>query len=79
MAQQAPCRGAPMCAHPPAPILTVELSAWPQVRCQIPATVPLGLAIQALELVLAQLRELYIRAEVERLSTVERRRTVERR
>jgi len=53
-------------APPTAPIISLDLSAWPQVQCQIPATVPLGLAIQATELMLSQLRELYIQSEVQR-------------
>jgi len=47
-------------------VISLDLSAWPQVQCQIPATVPLGLAIQATELMLSQLRELYIQSEIQR-------------
>lgn len=48
------------------PRLTIDLTAWPQVQCQIPASIPLALAITALETVLAQLRQLYVETEIAR-------------
>jgi hypothetical protein len=52
--------------QPPPNKLLVDLTAWPQVQCQIPATIPLGLAITALETLLAQLRQLYVETEIAR-------------
>ena len=56
----------------PAPVpgpyaITVDVRAWPQIRSHVANGIPLTLAIQALELTLAQLRELYIQSEVQRM------------
>jgi hypothetical protein len=45
--------------QPTRALIAIDLSAWPQVQAQLPATIPLALAITALETVLAQLRQLY--------------------
>lgn len=55
----------------PPPILHIDLTGWPQVSCQVPATVPIGLAIAGLETVLAQLRQIYIESEIARRSVRE--------
>jgi len=61
---------------PVRPVITIDvaafgfLSAWPQIRAHactepsecVPHGIPLELAIQALELTLQQLRQLYIQA-----------------
>jgi len=49
-------------AQPVRPLITIDLSAWPQVQTHLPLGTPLPLIIQALELTLAQLRELLIQA-----------------
>jgi len=57
-----------MTEQQPQQLITLDLAGWPQVSCQVPATVPLGLAIAALETVLQQLRQLYIETEIARRS-----------
>ncbi|HUT20757.1 MAG TPA: hypothetical protein VM366_16495, partial [Anaerolineae bacterium] len=47
--------------------ITVDVRAWPQIRAHVANGIPLTLAIQALELTLAQLRQLYIQSEVQRM------------
>jgi len=47
--------------------ITVDIRAWPQIRTHVANGIPLALAIQALELTLAQLREHYIQSEVQRM------------
>ncbi|MFL7810286.1 MAG: hypothetical protein AB8I80_16730 [Anaerolineae bacterium] len=51
---------------PQPPIIRIDLTAWPKIQTHIPVTVPVQYAITALENTLAQLRELYIQAEIQR-------------
>jgi hypothetical protein len=53
----------------PQPLIVIDLTAWPQVQARLPVAVPITLLIQALELTLGQLRELYIQSEVQRMRT----------
>ena len=47
-------------------VIRIDLTAWPKIQTHIPVTVPVQYAITALENTLAQLRELYIQAEIQR-------------
>ena len=50
-------------------LIIIDLAAWPQVQARLPVATPITLLMQALELTLGQLRELYIQSEVQRMRT----------
>ena len=47
-------------------LITLDLSAWPQIQVQVTAGIPLANAIAACELAIQQLRDLQIEAEVQK-------------
>ena len=66
-AEHLPRPGPAPCPSPDPYAITVDVRAWPQIRAHVANGIPLALAIQALELTLAQLREHYIQSEVQRM------------